>query len=168
MDPEPLQGTDNTQSPQDLPAPGTAKESQREPRLGTQTRGAPVVSRKRLRSGEDPSASCVCVVSGLWILQVPLQKPPPLFIILFFHSQRFLFPALGTREFQGTLLDPVIPQPHGKGRDCFHTQEDHTGRVRIARKGSVGSSGCSETSPCSKIELGVERIPQGRAGMDLE
>lgn len=42
--------------------------------------------------------------------------------------------------------------------------EGHTGRVRIAKKGSVGNSGCPETSPCSRFELGVEQTPQGRAG----
>lgn len=91
MDPEPPASTcraqTTPQSAQDLPAPGAAKGSQREPSLGTQTRRVPMVSRNRLRS--DERASCVCVVSGLCILQVPLQKPPPLFFILFFHNQRF-------------------------------------------------------------------------------
>lgn len=81
-------------------------------------------------------------------------------------TTRFLFPALGTesRNCRAPCQTHLFPVPMEKAVVVSTPRQDHTGRVRIAKKGPVGSSGCPETSPCSRFELGAEGIAQGRAG----
>lgn len=134
----------------------------RDPSLGTRNKWIPV-------AGEQEKAQILWKVPRVPVLAQGcgssrfLSKNLPLFFILFFHNQNFLFPALGRRE-QEPQTTHLFHDPMENAVLVSTPREDHTGRVRIAKKGSVGSSGCPETSPCSRFELGAEGIPQGRAG----